>query len=171
MSFKTNRFAALGALLLAFFTLTLPALAGDIMVMDPYARASSMKSTSGAAFMTIMNQTGADDHLVSAHSDVAMKVELHTHIETADGIMQMRHVEAGFPLPADGSIEMKRGGHHVMFMGIKTPFEQDDMITLTLVFEKAGEVVVQVPVDLTRKPGMGGMAHGSMKMGTTAPSN
>jgi len=171
MSFKTNRFAALGALILAFFTLTLPALAGDMIVMDPYARASTMKSTSGAAFMTIMNHTGSDDRLIDVRSDVSKKVELHTHIETADGIMQMRHVPDGFPIAADSMIEMKRGSHHVMFMGITQPFEQGDMIPLTLVFKKAGEVQVQVPVDLTRKPGMGGMDHSNMNMDSTAPSN
>lgn len=161
MSFKTNRFAALGALVLALLTFSLPARAGDIMVMEPYARASSMKSTSGAAFMTIMNNTDVDDQLIDAHSDVAKKVELHTHIETDDGIMQMRHVPEGFPLPAGGKIEMKRGGHHVMFMGITDSFEQGDMIPLTLVFKNAGEVVIEVPVDLTRKPGqmMGTMTH------------
>lgn len=168
MSFKTNRFAALtkitGALILALITLTLPARAGDIMVMEPYARSSSAKAVSGAAFMTIKNNTDSDDQLIDVYSDVAKKTELHTHIETDEGIMQMRHVPEGFPVPKGGTIELKRGGHHVMFMGIIDSFEQGDMIPLTLVFKNAGEVVIDVPVDLTRKPGK---MMGTMTMAPT----
>lgn len=169
MSFKTNRFAALGKILgaiaLSVASFSLPAFAGDIMVMHPYARASSAKSTSGAAFMVIANHTDTDDHLLSASSDIADKVELHTHIEADNGVMQMRHVPDGFPLPAGGMIEMKRGGHHVMFLGLNQPLKQDEMITLKLVFEKAGEITTQVPVDLNRKPMKGGMDHSKMDHG------
>lgn len=155
MSFKSTLFAGFAALALAT-----PALAGDIMVMDPYARSSSMNAASGAAFMMIHNHGASDDRLVSAASPVAKKVELHTHLEDANGVMKMMHVEEGFELPADGMIMMKRGGHHVMFMGLNTPFEQGKTIPLTLVFEKAGEMAVEVPVDLERKDGEG-HDHGS----------
>jgi len=144
-------------------SLAVPAFAEGIMVNDPYARASAMMSNSGAAFMMIMNHTGQDDHLIDAKSPVSEKVELHTHKEDEQGVMRMIHVEEGFELPKDGMIEMARGGKHVMFLGIKEPFEQGDMIPLTLVFEKAGEVAIEVPVDLERKPMHGQMNHGEMK--------
>lgn len=158
MSFKSTLLAAAAAVSFA-----LPAFAGDIMVDDPYARTSSKMSTSGAAFMTIMNHTGEDDRLIDAKSTVSKRVELHTHKENADGVMQMLHVSEGFELPKDGTIEMKRGGHHVMFMGITEPFKQGDMLPVTLVFEKAGEVNIEVPVDLERKPMHGMMKHGNMQ--------
>ncbi|WP_323786254.1 copper chaperone PCu(A)C [Thalassovita sp.] len=169
MSFKSTILAAVAATVFA-----VPAFAEGIMVKDPYARASSMMSNSGAAFMMIENHTGQDDHLISASSDAAERVELHTHMENADGVMRMVHVEEGFDLPKDGTIAMQRGGKHVMFLGLKAPFEQDDIVTVTLSFEKAGDVVVEVPVDLNRKPmagnmGNGKMNHGNMKMGQ--PSN
>ncbi len=157
MSFKTHMLAAASAAVLSLGAL--PAFAQEIEVHDAYARASSMMSSSGAAFMMIHNNGGADDHLVDARSDVADKVELHTHREDDNGVMRMIHVEEGFALPADGMIEMKRGGHHVMFLGLREPFEQGAMIPLTLVFEKAGEVPFEVPVDLDRKPMHGKMEH------------
>ena len=159
MSFKTTLMAAAAACATA-----LPAWAGDVMVDDPYARASTMMSSSGAAFMMIHNHGDSDDRLVGAASPVADKVELHTHIEDDNGVMRMIHVEEGFALPADGMIAMQRGGNHVMFMGINEPFEQGDMIPLTLTFEKAGDVAVEVPVDLERKPQHGQMDHGDMDM-------
>lgn len=158
MSFKSTIMAASAAVFL-----TLPAFAQGIAVNDPYARSASDMATTGAAFMVITNAGGAADRLINVTSDVAEKVELHTHREDANGVMRMIHVEEGFDLPAGGEIAMERGGHHVMFMGLKEPMAQGDMIDMTLVFETAGEVAVQVPVDLERKPAHGGMNHGTMK--------
>lgn len=157
MSFKTRMLGAVSAAVLSLSAL--PAFADGIEVHDAYARASSMMSSSGAAFMVIHNDGGSDDHLVDARSDVADKVELHTHREDENGVMRMIHVEEGFALPGDGMIEMKRGGNHVMFLGLREPLEQDDIIPLTLVFEKAGEVQIEVPVDLERKPTHGQIEH------------
>jgi len=147
MSFKTHLFVGLGALMLSA-----PALAGDIMVHDGYARAASPVAKSGAAFLVIHNHGDTDDTLIGAASPAAQRVELHTHNEDANGVMTMIHVEEGFALPAGEMLEMKRGGKHVMFMGLSDPFEQGEEIPLTLIFEKAGEVKVDVPVDLERKP-------------------
>lgn len=160
MSFKTTLFAATAAVL----SLAMPALAGDIMVKDPYARTSTMMSKSGAAFMMLMNHGSEDDRLVAASSDVAQRVELHTHIEDANGVMKMVEVEEGFPVPAGGMHALARGGDHVMFMGLNRSLAQGDIVTLTLTFEKAGDMTIEVPVDLERKPAQGmTMQHGQMK--------
>ncbi|MCR9112293.1 MAG: copper chaperone PCu(A)C [Rhodobacteraceae bacterium] len=153
MTFKSTFLAGLIAAATA-----LPAAAADIMVMDSYARAAMANAKTGAAFLMIHNTGETDDRLVAAASPAAKRVELHTHIESGDGIMKMVHVEEGFELPAGGMIEMKRGGKHVMFMGLTDPFEQGEMIPLTLTFEKAGEMQIEVPVDLERQDGHG-MSH------------
>ncbi|MBK1635173.1 copper chaperone PCu(A)C [Rhodovulum adriaticum] len=143
-----------------------PALAGEIAITDPYARASTMMSKSGAAFMVIENAGTQDDRLVAATSDVAAKVELHTHEEDANGVMRMVEVEEGFAIPAGGQHVLARGGDHVMFLGLTRPLEQGDMVSVTLTFEKAGEMVVEVPVDLERgAAGAMGAMGGHMKMG------
>ncbi|WP_288939156.1 copper chaperone PCu(A)C [uncultured Roseovarius sp.] len=153
MSFKSTILAAVAASAFA-----LPAFAADIMVQDPYARSSAMMATSGAAFMQIMNHGESDDRLIGAASPVAEMVQLHTHKEDENGVMRMLHVEEGFPVAAGETLMLARGGNHVMFMGITEPFEQGDMIPLTLTFEKAGDITVEVPVDLERQP-MHGMKH------------
>lgn len=151
---KSTLFAALAAACLA-----MPALAGDIMVHDPYARASTKMSSSGAAFMVLMNKGDADDRLVSASSEIAERVELHTHKEDANGVMRMMEVEEGFVVPSGGEHALARGGDHVMFMGLKQPLAHGDVVNVTLTFEKAGAVAVEIPVDLERKPMHGGMKH------------
>ncbi len=165
MSLKSTVFAALATTVFALPALAADdVMAGDLMIHDPYARVSAKMSKSGAAFMMIHNKGSEADHLISVASPVAERVELHTHKEDSNGVMKMLHVEEGFDVPADGQLAMERGGHHVMFLGLKQELKQGDMVPVTLVFEKAGEVQVNVPVDLERKPGMG-MKHGDMDHG------
>jgi copper(I)-binding protein len=132
----------------------LPALAEDakLMIMDPYARASTPSSTSGAIFLEVMNH-GEADRLIGASTTAAGATQLHTHQEDANGVIKMIHVDEGFEIPAGGTLELKRGGKHVMLMGLTGPLEQGDTVPLTLIFEQAGEISVEVPVDLKRKPG------------------
>lgn len=148
---KTFVFASAVALFAA-----MPAMA-DIVVKDAYARAAN--TMAGAAFMVIENTGPEDDQLIDARSDVAKRVELHTHKDMGDGIMKMMHVEEGFAIPAGGEHALMRGRDHVMFMGLNGPMEQGDMVTVTLVFEKAGEIAVEIPVDLERKQGHGMAGH------------
>ncbi|WP_138468005.1 copper chaperone PCu(A)C [Poseidonocella sp. HB161398] len=143
------------------------ALAGDIAIHDAYARASTSRSVSGAAFMTIENAGAAPDRLIAVASPAAERAELHTHIQDANGVMKMTEVEEGFEIPAHGSHALARGGDHMMLMGLLQPLKQGDMVPVTLTFEKAGEIAIEVPVDLERGPGQtrpggnhGGMMHG-----------
>ncbi|SMX32015.1 copper chaperone PCu(A)C [Actibacterium lipolyticum] len=164
--FKTT-LAAVSAIAFA-----LPAFADGMMVQDPYARVSTAMSKSGAAFMMIENMTGEDDRLIGVSSDVAQRVELHTHLSNNQGVMQMIHVEEGFPIAAGETHALERGGDHVMFLGLNRSLAHGDMVQVTLTFEKAGDVVVDIPVDLERMPVHGNMQHGKMDHGQMgAPSN
>lgn len=138
---------ALAALLPVF---ALPARAADtITVRETYARFMP-GAMAGAAFMVIENHGTEDDRLVDAASDIAQKVELHTHKAGADGVMQMLHVPEGFVIPAGGEHGLQRGGDHVMFMGLNERPAEGTSVPVTLTFEKAGEIVVEIPVDNSR---------------------
>ena len=133
------------------------------MVDDAYIRSSTAKSTSGAAFMVVMNHSGADDRLIGASSDVADKVELHSHRSDDNGIMRMGEIEGGVAIAADEMHAFKRGGDHLMFMGLKESLVEGAMVPVTLEFEKAGAVEIEVMVDQDRKPNHGKMKHDKMK--------
>ncbi|WP_370868038.1 copper chaperone PCu(A)C [Phaeovulum sp.] len=150
----------LTALAVAF---ALPAAAQTITIDDAYARSSSMGATSGAAFFIIENKGTEADHLLSASSMIAERTELHTHIADANGVMQMVEVPEGWDIPAGGTHALMRGADHVMFLGLKQPLLQGDIVEVTLKFAKAGDVVVSIPVDLQR-----GAPASSMVMGGTA---
>jgi copper(I)-binding protein len=145
---KTALAAAVAAVVLPAFTL--PALAHDgVMINDAYARFMP-GAMAGAAFMLIENHTTEDDRLVGAAATIAEKVELHTHVHGNDGTMQMVAVPEGFVIPAEGVHELKRGGDHVMFMGLKERPAEGSTVHLTLTFEKAGVIEIDVPVDNKR---------------------
>ncbi len=57
---------------------------------------------SGAAFMSFDNSADADDRLIGVTSDAAQRVELHTHMDIGNGVMQMIEVEDGMVIPAGG---------------------------------------------------------------------
>ena len=109
MSFKST----FAAVLTASVLMTSAAFAGGVMVKDAYARSARPNAPTGAAFMMLMNTTDTDIKLIGVRSDAAKRVELHTHIEKGEGVMQMTQIEGGIAILAGESHMMKRGGDHV----------------------------------------------------------
>jgi copper(I)-binding protein len=161
------RFSLPAAASVAFLALAAPLFAGGgVQVSDAYVRASGAMASSAAAFMVIEDHGTAGDRLIAAASDIAERVELHTHQSDANGVMRMVEVEEGFAIPPGGSHALARGGDHVMFLGLKQSLADGDVVSVTLTFEQQGDVVVEIPVDNARKPAMGhggghGMDHGA----------
>ncbi|MBR0680799.1 copper chaperone PCu(A)C [Roseomonas eburnea] len=153
MSDITRRAGLAIALTLA----TLPALAhdytaGDIAIGNPWTRAASANGN-GAGFMTLRNRGTQPDRLLSAASPAARVVELHTHVREGD-VMRMRPV-ADIPVPAGGMAELRPGGLHVMLIGLTAPLQQGARVPLTLRFERAGDVQVELTVESAGARGPG----------------
>ena len=130
---------------------------GGVHVDHPWSRATAPQARNGAAYF-VLNATGADsDRLLSATSPVAEKIELHTHL-MEDGVMKMRPVTAIEVTPGSPTM-LQPGGLHVMLLGLKTPLVKGEKFPLTLRFEKAGELKVDVNVE---DAGAGGGAPGNM---------
>jgi copper(I)-binding protein len=119
--------------------------AGGVTVAHPWARATPGGATVGAAYAEIKAKDGASDTLLSASSPAAGRVEIHTH--TIDGgVMKMRKIEK-LAIPAGGSAVMRPSGDHIMLFDLKAPLKEGDLVPMTLVFEKAGEVTVEATVE------------------------
>ncbi|MDS4009815.1 MAG: copper chaperone PCu(A)C [Defluviicoccus sp.] len=123
---------------------------GDLRIDHPWARASAGAAANGAAYMSIATTGTAADQLVKADSPVADKVELHTHILDGD-VMRMRPV-SGITVNVGEPAVLRPGGLHVMLIGLKEPLKQGTQFPLTLTFEKAGTVTVQVEVEAASMP-------------------
>lgn len=118
---------------------------GKLRISQPWARATAPGAASGGGFLAIDNK-GPTDRLVSASAAVADSVELHT-MSMEGNIMRMAKLERGIEIPATGKIELKPGGLHIMFIGLKAPLKQGESFPLTLKFEKAGEIRVDVKIE------------------------
>lgn len=129
---------------------TLAQAEGPITVKEPYARATIGQAKVTAAYMTI-ETTGAADRLVAAASPVAGTVELHAHLHEG-GVMKMRQVEAIELAPGKPAV-LETGGYHIMMLDLKQPLKAGETIPLTLTFEKAGKLELQVPVRPLRPGG------------------
>lgn len=147
---------AFGVAFIAVPTLSI----AEIVITDPYARASRPNAPTGAAFMVIQNTSDVADRLVAASSGIAKRVELHTHIDDGNGVMKMTEIEGGVEIAPGATYMMQRGGDHVMFMGLNEGLEQGREVEVTLTFEQAGDVTIMIPVDNERVPDHGTMSHG-----------
>lgn len=116
-----------------------------IAISNAFARETAPAQVNGGGFLTITNKAMQADRLISATSPVAPTVQLHT-MSMDGGVMRMRELPDGIPMPAQSVVELKPGGLHIMFIGLKAPLKPGQTIALTLRFEKAGKVKVAMPV-------------------------
>ncbi len=130
---------------------------GPIDIGHPSARVTAAGQTIGGGYLKLVNG-GADDRLLSATAGVSARVELHSMSMEGD-VMRMRQVDA-IALPAGKTVELKPGGLHIMFIGLKEPLKSGDKFPMKLRFEKAGEVEVMVNVEAPAAAGAASAAPG-----------
>ena len=118
---------------------------GSIVIGHPWTRATPPTAQAGGGFLTLTNKGSAPDRLVAVRSPAAAKVEIH-EMKMDGNIMRMRELEKGLEIPAGATVELKPGGFHLMFMGLKAPFAKDVRVPVALVFEKAGSIDVELIV-------------------------
>jgi len=140
-------------LLILSFLITLPVLncagtAGHIEVESPWVAAVPEHSRTTAAYMILHNHMPEGDVLLSVETDIAHSVELHNLLRV-DGKMKMRQVSQ-IEIPAKGSATLKRGGLHLMLIGLKKPIKVGDTVTLTLNFKNAGKIKAEAEVARTK---------------------
>ncbi len=121
--------------------------AGQIVISDAYARSAGPLAKAGAAYMKIMNHSDESDRLIGVQSDIAKKTELHTHLKDDNGVIRMVRIDEGIEIGSMKEHRLVRGGQHIMFMGLKEAFKTGKIIPVTLFFEIAGEVGVEIVVD------------------------
>ena len=123
---------------------------GALVIDHPFATPSVPGTAHGVAyFRGIRNRGSEADRLLSAHTPVAQRVELH-HMAMDGDIMRMRAVTA-IDLPAGKTVALRPGqGYHLMLVELHTPLVEGERFDLTLRFERAGEITVKVWVQRPR---------------------
>jgi copper(I)-binding protein len=139
----------------------------ELGITGQWARTSPMDAANGAAYFTVVSS--GDDRLtgVKVDASVAGMAQIHETVMVTDdtmamgsdttmamggdttmamgGEMEMREVE-GIDVVAGEPLVLEPGGYHVMLMELAAPLEVGTSFSLTLTFEKAGDIVVDVPV-------------------------
>ena len=138
--------AALAALVLCAGALAACGDGGDApAVVIDNARARFTTTDLGAVYFDV-RVTGAGDALVAAATEIADDAQLH-EIATVDGSAMMREVAGGIPIAPGGSVSLRPGGYHVMLLGVAEVPAPGETFALTLEFERAGRVTVDVAVE------------------------
>ncbi|WP_374338917.1 copper chaperone PCu(A)C [Leeia sp.] len=124
--------------------------AGKLLIVHPWAKPTVPGSMAGAIYFDIRNSGEADTLVAVSSPALAEQVEMHNHIND-NGVMRMRQVP-NVPITANAQAHFKPHGLHVMLMGLKQPLKLGDKLPLTLRFQKAGEVKVEVVVQAEDEP-------------------
>lgn len=92
-----------------------------------------------------LENTGAEpDALVGVQTDVAMSCKLHETVVEGE-VARMLPIDR-IDLPAGETVELKRGGLHVMLLGVTRHLVPGDRFQAVLILEKAGEIPIEVEV-------------------------
>ena len=138
------------SMVITIMTLTGPSLAqeqarfGDLVIEQPWARASIGVSRPAAAYLTIRNEGKESDTLLAVRTPLSGKAEVHD-MTNNNGVMRMG--PAGpVQIPAGGEVSLAPGGLHIMMMKLQAPLIKGENIEVTLEFERAGKITVTAPI-------------------------
>ena len=111
---------------------------------SPFAAALDLQAQLVARF-------GLRDALIGIATPAAGMPMLHESVVT-DGVASMPHAMS-IPVPAGKTVDLSPGGYHGMLMGLTAALKEGDSFPVTLTFETAGEVTVDVDVLSMRAEG------------------
>ena len=116
----------------------------SLEIVHPWCFEPSDTAKPVAVFMTIRNAGGRADKLLRASTAMAAKAELRDGgaAPEAEG-----KVIGSVAVGRRGEVDLKRGGPHILLSGMKKQLGAYDAFVMTLVFERAGKVEVEVQVE------------------------
>jgi copper(I)-binding protein len=144
----------------------------ELTVSEAWAR-PGLAGNNSAIYFVVQNP-GEDDTLLSVASNVAGAVEMHMTMavegDTAEhnmdhsmegsdmgtlpegqampeGQVMTMVKQENVPVPGGDKVAFEPGGLHIMLLGLNSDLVVGDTIEVTLTFEKAGAITLQVPVE------------------------
>lgn len=132
---------------------------GTLVVEASWARATPGGAKVAGGYMKITNMGKEADRLIGGSLPVAVEVEVH-EMAMSNNVMRMRRLTDGLEIKPGESVELKPGGNHLMFMGLRGGLTAGQSVKGTLVFQKAGTVEVEYRVaPIGAQSGGGGHSH------------
>lgn len=118
---------------------------GDISIGHVWARPTPEGASTAAIYFPLLNAGKEPDQLISVSTDIAKKVEIH-ETSNEDGVMKMKKLDA-LVLEPNKPIALRPRGIHLMVFGLQKQLKEGEKAPLTLQFEKAGTVQVEVAIE------------------------
>lgn len=136
-------------------------MASQVKVSDAWARATFALAKTGAAYLSIENQSNTDVTLLNASVDesIASMVQIH-HTIMENDMMVMQELSEGLVIPKASSVSLSPGGVHIMLMGLQGPLKEKESFELRLYFADESSHIVNVFVKDLRKKAK--QAHSTM---------
>ncbi len=119
---------------------------GELAIHHPWAKATLPNQPVGGGFMEITNNGSEADRLVSGAADFAGEVQIH-EMSMDNGVMKMRQLADGIEIAPGQTVKLEPGGLHIMLMGLTQPLVEGERFPMTLTFEKAGTIEVEIAVE------------------------
>ena len=126
---------------------------GNLTVYDAYIRQPASPDVA-AAYLTVRNDGNAPDRLSSAYCGAAGTTSVHA--DSAE--MQPGDEAKSTPLqvPANATVSLTPAKGHIMLDELTGTLRAGDTVSLLLRFDKAGQVLLDVPVISITAPAPGG---------------
>jgi periplasmic copper chaperone A len=118
---------------------------GDLVISQPWSRAAPQGAEAASSYLTIENKGTAADRLVAASTDVAEKVGIE-QISSVGGAMTVQPVDGGLGISPGEKVVLAPGGYRLALSKLKSRMKNGSKVSITLQFEKAGQV--SVPFDV-----------------------
>ena len=116
---------------------------GPIRITHPWAHASPSGASAVPVHMKIILDSGAPDRLIGGSSPVARAVEIHAHASEGAPMQILQQAE----LKQNQPIQFSQGNLRLIFLDVKVPLQEFETFPLTLIFEKAGPLTMDVSIE------------------------
>ncbi len=118
---------------------------GPLHISHPSAGPTAPGQPNGAAYLTIENAGPNADRLIALQTPAAAAAELHA-MSDEGGVMTMRK-QGAVEIAPGATLALQQGGLHIMLIGLTSPLTAGETVPLTLTFEKAGPVTIDLVIE------------------------
>lgn len=119
--------------------------AGELSIKRAWSRVAPPGAPVLGGYLSITNDGAQPDRLIAVSSTISDNVQIHMS-SVNDGVATMRRVTDGVAIPSGETVEFEPGELHLMLLNPKSRPGEGEKIPLTLTFENAGRLDIELVV-------------------------
>lgn len=117
----------------------------EIVIEQPWARASIGLKRPGAVYFQVRNTSDEMMVLVGVETDLAEMPQIHETTTNSNGVSSMQRIER-IEIGSGQTYMLEPGGAHVMLMKLRRPMIEGEQFKLTLQFENGDPISTVIPI-------------------------